>query len=391
MFDPLWNLRPDADDLPPEPQPCEGSMLHALKRILPMLAAHVGKSSATAHRGHVMVSDASETRAAPRASGVDNIVLHIGLPKTGSTALQNWARANSNPLATEGIFVLPTVLEAHRLAVECITNEKRLQAPDILNIKSLSFDAARRALIEGASREGVRASVVSSEYFFVADPARVAAMFAGMGVGVSRVVCFVRRQDDLLASGYNQDIKALGHARAFVPPPAYLRIYDWCALREDWQRAFPGADIVLNNFDHHRMHDTLIDVFARNIGATSTHQVPALRQANESLCAELLEIVRVANAAGLFEIARLAVAAQDAGLTGTPFAFAEPVRQAILESYRESNTRIAAADPQGEFADFACDARARHGADMTGVFPVEFALKLMAWQMSNRGVPRPLP
>lgn len=381
VFDPLWSLRPDAD----EPQPCESSMLHTLKRILPMLAAHVGKSWAAAHRGSVVASDASETRTEPRASGVDNVVLHIGLPKTGSTALQNWARANSGRLATEGIFVLPTVMEAHRLAVECITNEMRLQAPDILNIKSLSFDAARRALIDGASREGVGASVVSSEYFFVADPARVAAMFTGMGVSVARVVCFVRRQDDLLASGYNQDIKALGYARAFVPP-AYLRIYDWGALREDWQRAFPAAEIVLHNFDHHRMHDTLIDQFARDIGAASTHQVPATRTTNESLCAELLEIVRVANAAGLPEIARLAVAAQDAGLTGTPFAFAESVRQAILESYREANARIAAADPQGEFADFARDAGARHGADMTGVFPAEFALKLMAWQMSKRRV-----
>ena len=208
-------------------------MPHALERILSMLARARGREP-----GHqvpherVVASGLGETAPERRAKGMENVVLHIGLPKTGTTAIQNWTHANRNSLAAEGIFALPTILEAQRLAVECITDEARLQAPDILHSKSLSFDVARRTLIEGASREGVRASVVSSEYFFIADPTRVAAMFAGIGVGVSRVVCFVRRQDDLLASGYNQDIKGLGYALAFVPP-AYLRIYDWGALRED--------------------------------------------------------------------------------------------------------------------------------------------------------------
>lgn len=311
------------------------------------------------------------------------VLLHIGLPKTGSTAIQNWARANRVALAAEGIFVLPPVMEAHRLAVECITNERRLRAPDIANICSLAYEDALVALIQGASAPGVRLSFVSSEYFFPGDPQRAAAMFRNAGLTVTKVLCFVRRQDDLLASGYNQDVKGLGHAKPFVAP-GYLRMYDWGALREDWQAAFPEARIVLRNFDHQRKRGTLIGALASDMGATSSHQQPATLTTNESLCAELLEIVRTANAAGVAGIFELAVEAQESGLTGIPFAFDPTVREALLAAYAASNALIAEGDPHGEFADFALGGGARRGADLTGNFPAEFAVRFMGW-LAARG------
>ncbi|MCG3169688.1 MAG: hypothetical protein CALGDGBN_01211 [Pseudomonadales bacterium] len=323
----------------------------------------------------------SAARTPDRPAGV---VLHIGLPKTGSTAVQNWGRANRRALAADGVFVLPAVMEAHRLAVECIDDEKRLQSQDVANIRALPFAAASEALLAGLKGAGVRSACVSSEYFYLAEPARVAELFAGLGVPVARVLCFVRRQDDLMASGYNQDVKGMGSSRPFVAP-GYRRGYDWCALRDDWQAAFPAAHIVLHNFDFHRARGTLVDVYARAIGAGSVHAAPKTDNTNESLGAELLEIVRVANAEGLPQLARLAVEAQQGGLGGTPFAFAAPLRRAILEAYAESNARLAEDDPDGEFADFASAGRAREGIDLTGIFPERFALRFMAWLGERRG------
>lgn len=318
-----------------------------------------------------------------RRNGLDNVVLHIGQPKTGTTLLQNWALANSAALASEGIFVLPSELEAHRLAVNCITESSRLQMPDIPPIHALPFDSACGTLLEGASRVGVHTTLVSSEYFSIVDPSDVATMFAGMGVSVTRVICFVRRQDDLLASGYNQDVKALGYSAPFCPPTTWLRAYDWSSLRDDWQRAFPKAQIILRNFDHHRNHGTLVEAFVQDIGATSTYELPAIPTVNERLCAELLDIVRRANAAGLPEIAHLAIKAQASGLMGTPFALSERERRSILRLYRASNSRLAKEDPRGEFGDFAHDRDKHPGLNMTGTFPAEFALKLLAWQINQ--------
>lgn len=215
--------------------------------------------------------------------GLDNVVLHIGQPKTGTTLLQNWALANGAALASEGIFVLPSELDAHRLAVNCVTESSRLQMPDIPPIQTLPFDSACRTLLEGASRTGVHTALVSSEYFSIVDPSDAATMFAGMGTSVTRVICFVRR----------------------------------------------------------------------------------------------------ANAAGLPEIAHLAIKAQASGLTGTRFAFSERERRSILQLYRSSNSRLAKEDPSGEFGNFAHARDNNPGLNMTGTFPAEFALKLLAWQINQ--------
>lgn len=359
-------------------------MLNSLKErfLKPKIQAEKSAGNVT-QSNTTKATGSSEPELRHSTRGTDNVILHIGLPKTGTTTLQNWSQLNSAALAAEGIFALPNILEGCRLAAQCITNPKRLEQPDIPHIKSLPFDHARRALIEGASREGVHTSMVTSEYFFVADPVQVAKMFAEMDLKVTRVICFVRRQDDLLASGYNQDVKALGRADIYSPPSVYTPHYDWCIVRKNWQHVFPNAEITLHNFDYHRQHGTLIDIFARDIGASSTYKLPNSPTTNESLSAELLEIVRAANAIGLPQIAKLATAAQDAGLVGTPFALNDIDRQTILNNYRDSNARLATEDPLGEFVDFARDADARPGINLTGSFPVEFALKLMAWQINR--------
>lgn len=327
-------------------------------------------------------ADSSEPELRRSTRGTDNVILHIGLPKTGTTTLQFWARDNDNALAAEGIFVFP-LQKCHRLAVECITDEDRLNISDIPPLKSIPFETARNTLIDGASSPAIHTTVVSSEYFSITDPSRVAEIFSEIGVNISRIICFIRRQDDFVVSGYNQSVKGTGNSDILSLPKNYLPMFDWIAMKATWQRVFPKADIVLHNFDHHRENGTLIEVFSRDIGASSTHTLPKTKTTNDSLCAELLEIVRVANAIGLPEIARLAIAAQEGGLTGTPFGPAESERQSMLANYRDSNARLAAENPSDEFADFARGADSRPGINLTGSFPVEFALKLMAWQMKK--------
>lgn len=53
VLEPLWALGLRLEDLPAEPLPYDGTLLHALERIVPLLAAHAGHGWATVHRAGV--------------------------------------------------------------------------------------------------------------------------------------------------------------------------------------------------------------------------------------------------------------------------------------------------------------------------------------------------
>ena len=46
---PLFDLKLARDDYPPEPIPYDGTILHAIERLLPFVAQHAGYRVATTH------------------------------------------------------------------------------------------------------------------------------------------------------------------------------------------------------------------------------------------------------------------------------------------------------------------------------------------------------
>src|SRR5205823_275740 len=100
--------------------------------------------------------------------------------------------------------------------------------------------------------------------------------------------------------------------------------------------------------------------------------------ANDSLSAESLEIVRRANAFQLYNISDLVIRAQEQGFSGSRFSFGSDLRAAIMATYADCNAELVK-HYGDEFADFLDDSKANNGVDLTGVFPVDYALYLLSF------------
>ncbi len=154
------------------------------------------------------------------------LFLHIGLPKTGTTYLQEWLKLNSAVLAKAGLNVVPS-LSAHRLAVATL-GEELSRRPDIVDICSqVSLEQA----LADAACDG---AIISSEYFSLASPEQVQELFQTVGLSVSKTIAYLRRQDILSSAGYAQEIKALGTTHE-IGDVIYTDALDWMLLRQSWK------------------------------------------------------------------------------------------------------------------------------------------------------------
>ena len=183
------------------------------------------------------------------------VILHIGTHKTGSTYLQQWLVRNRDSLALDGFNTVRNLTHAHRAAVESI--EVKFPAHRLAP-EFLKHDLAP-ILLDLKSQEITNkpVAVVSSEYYWNADPKRILDFYESHGMRIIKVICFVRRQDRLLASGYNQSVKALGKSDTFSFS-SYSPAFDWSGILERWRQAAPKAEISLRGYDLHRRKGTLL-------------------------------------------------------------------------------------------------------------------------------------
>jgi hypothetical protein len=143
------------------------------------------------------------------------VYLHIGAPKTGTTAIQNFCRANHAALAERDVW-FPVHLRNHHILLYDVIGRPDA-APN-------SFDAL---LTEFACSRFSRL-LISAESFFL----RVARMNAQrLPASLSKfrlvVICYVRRSDEYMTSLYQTNVRGLARstqsALEFVRerPPGY--------------------------------------------------------------------------------------------------------------------------------------------------------------------------
>ena len=144
-----------------------------------------------------------------------HIHLHIGAPKTGSTAIQRWLFEHRADLAAAGLLYPEVCLRGyghHDLAFLIGGGYPEWASPQPLGLGVLQ-DQLRQA---GAL--GLPQMLLSSEDFFLyQDPDRLRAFIEGaLGrVGRFTVHAYLRRQQEVLPSWYNQLVKAQGYAGSF--------------------------------------------------------------------------------------------------------------------------------------------------------------------------------
>ena len=129
------------------------------------------------------------------------LVLHIGLPKTASSYIQKWLAINAKALRQRSVWVPSRQMQAHRIAVESIVNPSVAGRDDVVGIAATPLDGVLADLAAAASGEQFRSLVVSSEYFFEADPRHVHALLRQHVSVPIRIVILLRRQDRLVEFG----------------------------------------------------------------------------------------------------------------------------------------------------------------------------------------------
>lgn len=136
----------------------------------------------------------------------------------------------------------------HRLAVQYITNERRSAQGDVVSIKSTPFETVLEDLYSGLRNPVYEAGIISSEYFFECAPLDLKPLVQILDGVEIRIILFLRRQDRIIESGYNQEVKAMG-ATATVAPPRYREYWDWLKLYEKWAEVFGNSNVKIINYD----------------------------------------------------------------------------------------------------------------------------------------------
>lgn len=155
----------------------------------------------------------------------DDVVLHIGQPKTGTTSLQNLLAENRTWLAQHGVeFPDMDGRSAHHRAaadLQVLGGYFASMQDDVMEDKREQFADAWAALLAAVARAEGRV-VISSEGLCFLDPAGVARALSDLRAvtrGPVRVVISYREVDELLVSYYFERSKY-----SLQPPfPDYLR------------------------------------------------------------------------------------------------------------------------------------------------------------------------
>jgi hypothetical protein len=318
-----------------------------------------------------------------------SVSLHIGVPKTATSHIQAWLHTNRQKLREYGVFVPDQPILAHRLAVEFLSGGVWDTRADLVDIRRTPLDLAQQSFKEAVRSRSFAMAIISSEYFYYADPAQVRATFRDWFGSDPTVVIYIRSQGELVLSGYNQDVKRLGQT-ASRPRPFYAPIYDWGLVLDGWAKQIGRDNLKVISFDASSRQDTILEDFV-------AAACPRLRQHlsdgsladagffNESLPADLLEFKRLANSGGEFGLAELLEEALQSGYAGPRFGVGEEEASDWRALYQASNAYVAKEYFSGATVDeiFPRDPERKPGMDFEGRLPVETVAKLLALVMKR--------
>ncbi|GAB3281278.1 hypothetical protein [Parahaliea aestuarii] len=187
------------------------------------------------------------------------VYLHIGAPKTGTSSLQSALSASAGSLLKQGVLYPAKCREGdahHVLVCDLIAKYQPHPMPDVWYGTFPRGTAWQALEDELASHQGaVEKVILSSELFFgqthhlprILDDIRTA--LDGYDV---KVLMYLRPQDQLYSSFYNQDVKGTrqwsGSAYEFYETHQIF-LKDYFQLVSEWGSAFGPDNIILRPFE----------------------------------------------------------------------------------------------------------------------------------------------
>lgn len=237
-----------------------------------------------------------------------NLYIHIGSPKTGTTALQNFFAQNTSELVKHDICYpaykraakTPIHLEFSRLAVKEANNVLKGKA---LQKKSVARcdDFFKKIIEEAGSCSNI---LISGEELFYADDLSLFAKYKLYFTSI-KIVVYLRRQDEYLQSLYIQRFKKGKisepiQEHEFRTNPKWLNYYDRLKM---WGKMFGDDNIIVRPFE--RSQYTANDLFtdfmthAFKVEDISAFSIPKSDKSNIRVDADIMKMVQLINTFGL--------------------------------------------------------------------------------------------
>jgi hypothetical protein len=236
-----------------------------------------------------------------------DVVLHIGTGKTGTTTIQSVLGRSRAALADDGTLY-PRAFGRRRhlgFGFLVLSDEQLVRSPEWLRAGNADLDPevfrrrARRRLRREITPD-VRRLLISDEALYRRNAEAVGRVrqFAEALGGATRVVIYLRRQDDHLASNYQQVVKggAIARIADWAATDRHF-MYDYHRHLSRWRDHLGPATFVVRTFEGERfLRGSLMADFldAAGLEIDETQLEPAERR-NESLCAEAVEVLRLLN------------------------------------------------------------------------------------------------
>jgi hypothetical protein len=200
------------------------------------------------------------------------LYLHIGMPKTGTTALQNFLCTHAPSISKLGV----RYLEAGRRRDNGRTTISHNQIVFDLAKGGASQEEFRRDITQEYSSHAADICVVSSEMLYSADPATYAPLFADIPPDELCITFFCRSYDSFVEADYKQRAKngkaGMG-ATAFVTQRLDLirqhpEAFSFSGKVDALRAAFPGVRIAPRLYDRNDLiNGNVIDDFFDLVGA----------------------------------------------------------------------------------------------------------------------------
>lgn len=178
------------------------------------------------------------------------LYLHIGMGKTGTTALQNFFAEQAKPLAAAGITYpkLCQVANAHHLASP--------HRPPFLDGTGWKFQEPEQ-FAPALARKGAPAYLMSSELIAWVPEERVGPYCAAIQQHLDlKIVMYLRRQDNIIMAGYNQQIKAGTQKRDIKAViEQQLSRFDYLAKIKPWEAAVGAENMIIRPYERQQFTD----------------------------------------------------------------------------------------------------------------------------------------
>jgi len=214
-----------------------------------------------------------------------NIIIHIGPPKTGTSAIQKWLKDHTDDLKQYGVHYPEHLEDSNGVSSGNLLSIFERTANDYI------FSAERLALlVKRTDALGCSTLLLSSEFFFNR-------LFKELdSLSNAKIIAYVRNPADLFESHYNQSVKRHNNVLAFKAHLA-LPMQSIKLLGE-------YADVLGDRFILRAYHESLFVggniisdfLFALNIPIKN---VIKSSRVNNSYCLEALEVKRWFNAYNL--------------------------------------------------------------------------------------------